>query len=230
MDREPGTVAEGGKALAGEEADRAVAKIISAHYFPSGLGECWQRRVMSFAAEMRMAAGDRVSPAAPQKRVVVLPERSLATSARGLGSPRHVFTGTEECSCPDLSLAGATRCLACSSRRTQRQDWAAAQCRGVLHLTLQVDCSQAEMLFYAPIAVALWRDLLGFRALIPFIVPTGSRRCSAAAGVVKRRLEKVTAPLKQTPHMRICSRGRFGGVARLASCVAVGCRDRRNAC
>ena len=113
MDREPGTVAEGGKALAGEEADRAVAKIISAHYFPSGLGECWQRRVMSFAAEMRKVAGDRVSPAAPQKRVVVLPERSLAASARGLGSPRHIFTATGLT--PTTSSPGLRTALASTS-------------------------------------------------------------------------------------------------------------------
>ena len=66
----------GNSALTGEQADSAIAKIVSARYFPSGLGDCWQRRVRSFASEMRKAGGARLSDALPpDKRVVVLPER-----------------------------------------------------------------------------------------------------------------------------------------------------------
>ena len=47
------------------------------------------------------------------------------------------------------------------------------------------------MLVAGPLAVALWHELLGFRALVPFITPiTGS--CAAGAALVKRRLQKVS--------------------------------------
>ena len=49
------------------------------------------------------------------------------------------------------------------------------------------------MLVAGPLAVALWYELLGFRALVPFITPiTGSTACAAGAALVKRRLQKVS--------------------------------------
>ena len=153
----------GNSALTGEQADSAIAKIVSARYFPSGLGDCWQRRVRSFASEMRKAGGARLSDALPpDKRVVVLPERIQ----------RHTYA----CSESSRGVSG----------RNPRVKWVSPN-----KPALWIDCSRIDMLVAGPLAVALWHELLGFRALVPFITPiTG--RCAAGAALVKRRLQKVS--------------------------------------
>ncbi len=55
--------------------------------------------------------------------------------------------------------------------------------------TARIDCLRADMLYYAPLAVAKWRSLLQFRALVPFVV--GRAGCAAAAEAVKLRLQEV---------------------------------------